>query len=70
LKRGKASLNHHSQKISTNTQLSALRFTAIVSFAIFNAAEIGLHREKKYVIYECHSPIILAAGQLFHHKIP
>jgi hypothetical protein len=70
LKRGKASLNPQSQKISTNNQLSALILTAIVSFAMLSIEEIGVHREKKYAIYECHSPIILAAGQLFHRIIP
>jgi hypothetical protein len=69
LKRGSASLNAHKPKRRTKTQLKALRFTATVSFAIFNTDDIGVHKEKKYAIYECHKPNILDAGQTFHHKI-
>jgi hypothetical protein len=64
-----ASLNAQRPKRRTNTQLKALRFTATVSFAIFNTYDIGVHTEKKNAIYECHNPSILDAGQTFHQSI-
>jgi hypothetical protein len=69
LNKVKASFNAHSQKMRTNTQLRALRFTATVSFAIFKIDDIGVQTEKKKVIYACHSSIIFAAGHTFHHSI-
>ena len=50
LKSTNASLNAHSPKRRTSTQLNALRFTATVSLAIFNTEEIAVHIEKKYAI--------------------